>query len=267
MKFARILLDGRPVPARIDGDVAVVQTAGPFDGGQDTSRSVALDRVQWAPPIIPNVFYAAGLNYKSHIEHAMETGYQAAKYPDRAEIGYRANNALTGHDCPVVRPSDFDGRLEYEGELVAVIGKTLRYASRQQARDAIFGWTVGNDVSAREWQRIDRTFWRSKNADTFKPMGPWIDTEAQPLDGQINVYLNGALHKTCPTGAMIFDPFDFIVAMTRYITLSPGDVIWMGTDCTGVMQIGDLCEVEVTGIGKLANRIMAENPLPHQKEI
>ncbi len=129
----------------------------------------------------PSTFFCVGLNYRAHIEHALARGYKAAALPERPEVGYRANNALVGHEAEIVRPADYDGRLEAEPELVAVIGKRIRHVrSTDEARDAIFGWTIGNDVSARAWQDADRTFWRSKNADTFKPMGPWIVERLRP---------------------------------------------------------------------------------------
>jgi len=259
MKFCRILLDRQPAWGRVEEGQVVLLAGDPFAGWCDTLSAVPLADVVWLPPVVPNTFFCAGLNYRTHIDEAAKKGYPAAKIPEHPDVGYRANNALTGHNGAIIRPSDFDGRFEYEGELVAVIGKPLRHATRQQAIDGIFGWTIGNDVSAREWQRSDRTFWRGKNADTFKPMGPWIDTEATPLDGKTRVSLNGVLDSEYNTGAMIFDPYEFIVAITRYITMSPGDVLWLGTDATHEMQVGDLVEIEITGLGTLANPVVAEN--------
>ncbi len=114
-----------------------------------------------------------------------------AKLPERPEVGYRANNALIGHGDAIVVPPDLDDSLEAEPEIVAVIGKQLRHVSRDEARAGIFGWTIGNDVSARTWQRGDRTFWRAKNSDTFKPMGPWIATDADPDQATTTMRVNG----------------------------------------------------------------------------
>ena len=98
----------------------------------------------------------------------------------------------------------------------------------------MFGWTIGNDVSARDWQHRDRTLWRAKNSDTFKPMGPLIETDAQPLAAaaRTTVAVDGKTGVEFATGDMIFDPYDYITEIARYITLHPGDVIWMGTDGT-----------------------------------
>ena len=179
--------------------------------------------------------------------------------PPGRRSGYRANNALTGHLTPVVRPADCDEPLVAEGELVAVIGTTVRRGcTREEARAAVFGWTIGNDVSARGWQRADRTFWRCKNSDTFKPMGPWIVTDADPLAATTTVRVDGEVKASFPTGDMLFDPYDYICAMSRYITLHPGDVLWLGTDETATMIPGQVAAITIDGIGTLANPVIEE---------
>jgi 2-keto-4-pentenoate hydratase/2-oxohepta-3-ene-1,7-dioic acid hydratase in catechol pathway len=242
----------------VEGDVIRLLDRSPLLGG-----SVPSDRVVplagLLPPIVPPVFYAVGLNYRSHVEHARAKGYAAAKLPDRPEVGYRANNALTGHGSPIVRPAGVTGRFEAEPEVVAVIGRTLRRATRAEAQESIFGWTIGNDVSAREWQNSDRTFWRSKNADTFKPMGPWIETDVDPLAQTTTVRIGGEVKAKFATGAMIFDPFDYIVETTKYITMHPGDVLWMGADATVQLTPGDVVDIEISGIGVLSNPVEAED--------
>jgi 2-keto-4-pentenoate hydratase/2-oxohepta-3-ene-1,7-dioic acid hydratase in catechol pathway len=277
MRYCRIVAGGRPRWGRIADDVihllrdsplpgTTVVGAGPAGagaagagaggagaGGAD-GEVVPLAGAVFLPPVVPAVFYAVGLNYRAHAEH-----YGAA-IPDRPEVGYRANNALTGHGSPIVRPDGVEGRFEAEPELVAVIGRTLRRASRDEARDGIFGWTVGNDVSARAWQHADRTFWRSKNSDTFKPMGPWIETSADPLSAGTTTTLrvDGEVRAAFPTGAMIFDPYEFIAEITRYITMQPGDVLWMGADATCQLEPGTVVDVEISGIGTLTNPVEAE---------
>ncbi|CAL9619843.1 hypothetical protein SUDANB121_05841 [Nocardiopsis dassonvillei] len=259
MRYCRVAVDGGPRWGRAEGDVVLLLDGSPLEGDPlPAGGSVPVEDAVFLPPVVPPVFYAVGLNYKRHAEHAIATGHAGA-VPDRPEVGYRANSALTGHRAPIVRPADFTGRFEAEGELVAVIGRTLRNATREQARAAIFGWTIGNDVSARDWQHRDRTFWRSKNSDTFKPMGPWIETDTDPLaHATTTVRVNGAVRAAFPTGDMIFDPYDYIVAITRYITLRPGDVLWMGADAPCRMEPGDTVEIEIDGIGTLTNPVRTE---------
>jgi len=259
VRYTRVAIDGRAVWGRVGEDHIELLSGSPLEARPpsvvaDIPRSTAT----WLPPVVPPVFYAVGLNYTRHIEHARALGDPKAVMPERPEIGYRANNALTGHLSPIVKPREVTGRFEAEPELVAVIGRTLRRASRAQAAGAVFGWTIGNDVSARTWQHQDRTFWRSKNADTFKPMGPWIETDVDALAQTTTLRVDGAIRASFPTGAMVFDPYDYIVEMTRYLTLCPGDVLWMGAEATCALAPGNTVEVEISGIGVLTNPVRDE---------
>ena len=120
------------------------------------------------------------------------------------------------------------------------------------------GYTIGNDVSERTWQADDRTLWRAKNADTFKPMGPWIDTDVDINVMDTIVRVNGEEVQNFKTNNMIFDIPTYISRMSQYMTLHPGDVIWMGTDGVGTnIMAGDVVEVELTGIGVLRNPVIA----------
>src|SRR5207253_1691101 len=141
-------------------------------------------------------------------------------------------------------------QVQYEGELVAVIGKRCKKVSEAEALDYVFGYTLGNDVSERTWQRGDRTFWRGKNTDTFKPMGPWIVTGLNPDTLRVTIRLNGKEMFTYAVKDAIFGVRQFISRMSQYLTLYPGDVLWMGTDgATENMKDGDVVEVEVPAIG------------------
>ena len=255
MRYARFSHDGRPRWASVDGDVLVLADRSPLEGRPRLSGTVPLREARLLPPVLPFVFYAVGMNYRSHIDHARSLGSAAAVVPDRPEVGYRANNALIGHGQAIRVPPGVAGRFEAEGEVVAVIGRDLRHASRTEAQDAVFGWTVGNDVSARQWQHADRTLWRSKNSDTFKPMGPWIETDVDPMDQTTTVAVDGDVRASFPTGAMIFDPWDYLVEISRYITIHRGDVLWMGSDATVQIDPGQTVGITVTGIGTLANPV------------
>jgi 2-keto-4-pentenoate hydratase/2-oxohepta-3-ene-1,7-dioic acid hydratase in catechol pathway len=209
------------------------------------------------PPVVPGNFYAAGLNYRAHIEWANQAKGGNYKVPEQADIGYRSNNALIGSGHDIVIPADSAGNVEFEGELVAVIGKLTKGVSERDALDCVAGYTLGNDVSERAWQRSDRTLWRAKNSDTFKPMGPRIVSGIDPMDQVIEVRINGKTVSSYHTKGMIFSVAHFISRMSHYVTLHPNDVIWFGCDgpTEPALKPGDLVEVVNEAIGVLANRV------------
>jgi 2-keto-4-pentenoate hydratase/2-oxohepta-3-ene-1,7-dioic acid hydratase in catechol pathway len=244
----------------LDGDGTIREVRGtPFDGAPDPTDAVhRLADVKIDVPVLPRTFYAAGLNYVKHIrEYAEKTGSPIA-VPANADIGYRAVNALIAHGEDVIIPSDAT-QVEYEGEVVVVIGRKAKNLSEADALSCVLGYTIGNDVSERQWQASDRTFFRSKNTDTFKPMGPWIETDFDLDEAQTTVSVNGKVCTHFRTAEMLFGIRAFISRMTRYLTLYPGDVIWMGTDGKSPpLKAGDVVDVEITGLGRLRNRFVAE---------
>ena len=208
------------------------------------------------PPVIPLTFYAAGLNYLAHIEWANSRGAKH-QVPEQPDIGYRAASALIGSGDEIVIPADSPGPVEYEGELVAVIGRKARNVSEAEALACVRGYTLGNDISERAWQKTDRTLWRAKSADTFKPMGPRIVSGIDPMDQVIEVRVNGRTVSSYNTKSMIFSVARYIARMSRYVTLYPDDVIWFGCDgpTEPALVDGDLVEVVNAAIGTLANRV------------
>ena len=208
------------------------------------------------PPVVPRNFYAAGLNYLAHIEWANSRG-ASHKIPAQPDIGYRSAAALIGSGEDIVIPADSPGPVEYEGELVAVIGKKARNVAERNALDFVRGYTLGNDVSERAWQRTDRTLWRAKSADTFKPMGPRIVPELDPQNQVIEVRVNGRTVSSYSTKGMIFGVARYIARMSQYVTLWPDDIIWFGCDgpTEPALEDGDLVEVSNEAIGVLANRV------------
>ena len=257
MKWARFTHDNVTSYGVIEDSVVRVAQGDPFLGYELTSRKLHLEQVKLEVPVIPRTFYAAGLNYAKHIEEAARLTGSPVVLPNQADIGYRANNALIAHEENVVIPADAGERIQYEGELVAVIGAKARAVSQADALQCVMGYTIGNDVSERDWQKSDRTFWRSKNADTFKPMGPWIETDFDISKARTEIRLNGEVSYAFDTEAMIFGVAHFISRMSQYITLYPGDVIWMGTDgASPNLKHGDMVEVSISGIGTLRNRFV-----------
>jgi 2-keto-4-pentenoate hydratase/2-oxohepta-3-ene-1,7-dioic acid hydratase in catechol pathway len=248
VKWGRIEVDGVPVKGTVEGLFFVSAQQRRFD----------LRDAKILPPVVPGNFYAAGLNFREHIEWTNRHHGSSYKVPAQADIGYRSNNALIGSGADIVIPADSGGPVEYEGELVAVIGKRVRNIDEKDALDCVAGYTLGNDVSERAWQRSDRTLWRAKNADTFKPMGPFVVDGIDPMEQDIEVRINGRTVSRYNTRGMIFGVAHYISRMSRYLTLHPGDVIWFGCDgpTLPALQPGDLVEVANDAIGVLANRVV-----------
>ena len=261
MRWLKFTANGQTSWGVLESDRVTAVSGDPFGEWQRTPRSHSLADVKIELPVMPRTFYCVGLNYLKHLKEAADKRGEVPNVPDRPEIGYRAQNALIAHDEDVVIPATATEKIHYEGELVVVIGKKAKHLSEADAMSCVFGYTIGNDVSERSWQKADRGLWRAKNADTFKPMGPWIETEVD-LDkmetiNKVNGRETGRFH----TNDMIFGIKPFIVELTKYFTLWPGDVIWMGTDgASPDLKAGDVVEIEITGIGTLRNKFVAETP-------
>jgi len=202
-------------------------------------------------------FYAAGLNYRAHIDWANSRG-ASHKVPAQPDIGYRSAAALIPSGAEIVIPADSPGPVEYEGELVAVIKEEARNVSEKDALDCVLGYTLGNDISERSWQKTDRTLWRAKSADTFKPMGPFIISGIDPMNQTIEVRVNGKTVSSYSTRNMIFSVAQYLARMSKYVTLHAGDIVWFGCDGATLpaLQHGDLVEVSNETIGVLANRVV-----------
>src|SRR6266540_1973503 len=191
------------------------------------------------PPVIPRNFYAAGLNYRAHIEWANSRG-ASHKVPAQPDIGYRAASALIGSGHDIVIPADSPGPVEYEGELVAVIGRKARNVSEEDALACVRGYTLGNDISERSWPRSV--------------------SGIDPMNQVIEVRVNGRTASSYNTRGMLFSVARYISRMSRYVTLYPDDVIWFGCDgpTEPALKDGDLVEVANEAIGVLANRVRKE---------
>jgi 2-keto-4-pentenoate hydratase/2-oxohepta-3-ene-1,7-dioic acid hydratase in catechol pathway len=259
MKWCRVETSDGPSFGLVEGDTIALVDGTPFGRPSKTGKTLPLAQARLLVPIIPGTFYAIGSNYRDHIEKMARAAGRKPIYYERPRVGYRANSALIAHGEDIVKPSDSTDEFQYEAELVAVIGKSGRNVTPDEAWDLIFGWTIGNDVSERTWQRSDPTNIRAKNSDTFKPMGPII-LQGNELRGmRTDVRINGRQVHSFDTTNMIFDPATVISEISRYNTLSPGDVVWLGTDDRPHnLKIGDVVEIEVTRIGLLRNKVVAE---------
>lgn len=258
MRWLRFEHEGRRGVGIIeDNRISEVESMS-FGAPLRTGHTLSLAEVELLPPVVPRTFYAVGINCLQHVRDTVASGL-ATQIPTQPDVGYRASNALIGADAPIVIPADSSGKLQFEGDLVVVIGRTAKHLSKGDALSCVFGYSIGNDVSERSWKNSDRTLWRAKNADTFKPMGPWIETDVD-LDALVTrVRLNGNEVSRFKTNDVVFGVADYISMMTRYVTLYPGDIIWMGTDDPALDTVaGDTVEVAIDGIGVLRNTVVAD---------
>lgn len=259
MRWIRFTADGRTAYGIVDGETVTEVKGDPFSGYERTSSKHSLRKVKIELPVRPGNFFCVGLNYAEHVVMAAKKLGIKAELPEKPDVGYRAINALVPHEADVVIPRDATEKVHYEGELVVVMGKRARNVPEADAFKYVLGYSIGNDVSERTWQKGDRTLWRAKNTDTFKPMGPWIETDFDLDKAETRVRVNGTETTRFRTNAMIHGVALYIATISRYCTMEPGDVLWMGTDDKSPdLKHGDVVEVEITGLGVLRNRFVKE---------
>ncbi len=260
MKWCRFQVGDKVSYGIVEDDVRVTEVSGnPFETYTVTATTYPLSAVKLLVPVIPPTFYAGGLNYPEHVQWWAQYSGTPPRVATEPGIGYRTNNALIAHDEHIVKPKDASDEFQVEGELVAVIGKQAKHLSPENALSCVLGYTIGNDVSQRTWQLQDGSQWRAKNSDTFKPMGPWIETSVDLDKMETVIRVNGKETGRFHTNDMIFGVVPFLVELTKYFTLWPGDVIWMGTDgASPDIRDGDVVEIDITGIGTLRNKFVAE---------
>jgi 2-keto-4-pentenoate hydratase/2-oxohepta-3-ene-1,7-dioic acid hydratase in catechol pathway len=215
-----------------------------------SSKEYPLADVRLLSPVLPrSKVVGIGRNYAAH---AAEMG---SDVPDEPLMFLKPNTSVVGPDDPVFYPSQSQ-EVHYEGELAVVIGRICRDVPAAKAKDVIWGYTVGNDVTARDLQRKDGQFTRGKGFDSFCPLGPWVETELDVSDLAVRTYLNGDLKQDGRTSDLIFDVPTLIEHVSAVMTLLPGDVILTGTpEGVGPMQPDDEVEVFVEGIGNLTNKV------------
>jgi 2-keto-4-pentenoate hydratase/2-oxohepta-3-ene-1,7-dioic acid hydratase in catechol pathway len=259
MQWCRYQIGDQSGYGIIEDEQVLAVTGSPLADYTPTGTRYPLKQVKLLPPVIPPMLYAAGPNYRGHVEGMAKRRGAAPQYPARPEPNFRSVHALIGTEEKIVVPRDCPGAVQPEGQLAVVIGKKARHVSRENALDYIFGYSIGNDISQRDWQRADRTMFRGKNCDTFKPFGPWIVTGLDPTRLRIIVRHNGTVWEDFSSAEQIWDTATWIQELSRYTTLHPGDVLWMGTQgADGDMLPGDVIEVEISGIGVLRNYVVAE---------
>ncbi len=259
MRIARFEAGGRVSWGIVEsGDTVIREIATPsFDviaaqavtssGLETTSPVHPLGEVRLLAPCVPSKIFALAHNYRSHL--------QGKAPPREPQIFLKVPSSVISPGESIRLPLG-QGRVDEEAELVVVMGKRCKAVLREEALEYVLGYTCGNDVSARVWQKNDLNWWRAKSSDTFTPLGPWIETNLDLDEAGITGRVNGAEVQHCSPRDLIFDIPALIEWISAWVTLEPGDLIFTGTSGDPAeIHTGDIVEVEVDGIGLLSNPV------------
>ncbi len=252
MKIVRIKSGDDITYGVADTEGVLVYNGSPFVAWEPTEAVVPWPSVTLLAPVIPTKLMCVGKYYE---DHASEMD---GSVPEEPLIFMKPATSVTGPNANVVHPS-ISEELHHEAELAVVISRPARHVKAEDASQYIFGYTAANDVTARDLQKKDGQWTRAKGFDTFCPLGPAIETELDPLERlAVICRVNGEVRQAGFTSDMVFGVAEIIEYVTAFTTLLPGDVILTGTPSgVGKVEPGDLMEVEIDGIGTLANRVVA----------
>jgi 2-keto-4-pentenoate hydratase/2-oxohepta-3-ene-1,7-dioic acid hydratase in catechol pathway len=221
----------------------------PFEPFRRQEALLSLDKVRLLAPITPSKIVCVGWNY---LVHADELNAEIPKVP---LLFFKPPSSVIGPEEAILLPPQ-SVQVEHESELAVVIGRQGRWVSPEESTQLILGYSIANDVTARDLQRSDDQWTRAKGFDTFCPIGPWIETEMDASDTMVKCLVNGQLRQMASTRDMIFPVRELIAFISSIMTLNPGDVILTGTP-SGVSKLnpGDEVTVEIEGIGSLTNKV------------
>jgi len=233
-----------------DASITVITGDPIYSGIQKTAATVAVSKVRLLAPVIPrSKVVCIGKNYA---DHAAEMG---SVVPEEPIIFLKPNTSVIGPNDTIVWP-DMSERVDHEAELAIVIGRLCKDVPVEKVNDVIFGYTIANDVTARDLQKKDGQWTRAKGFDTFCPIGPWIDTDFIPGTQKITATINGELKQSAQLSDMMFKVPEIINFVSRVMTLLPGDIILTGTPAgIGPMVAGADATMAIEGLGVLTNKV------------
>lgn len=261
-KYARYEHNGAVSYGVVDGDGVSRISAAPYAEHERTGETLPLSEVKLLAPVMPGKIIAIGRNYVSHLAHSASLVGGDIDLPKVPEPFFKTPSSVIGPNDAIIIPREAleEGVVvEEEAELTLVIGKRCRRATRETAMDYVLGVTCGNDVSARDWQRNDLSWWRAKSSDTFSPIGPYIATGLDADNLLLTGRVNGEVIQQSNTDDLAHNCRRIIEFVSSVVTLEPGDVIMTGTPGEpGQIKAGDTVEVELEGVGTLINPVVAE---------
>ena len=228
----------------------------PYGEYRRLEAEIPLHMVRLLAPVQPGKIICVGRNYA---EHARE---QNVEVPEIPLLFLKPPSSVIGPGDNIILPPQ-SKQVEHEGELAVIIGRTGRWIPAEEAYQYVFGYTCANDVTARDLQRRDGQWTRGKGFDTFCPLGPWIETDLDPVDVKVQTRVNNEMRQMASTREMMFSVDHLIAFISSVMTLQPGDVILTGTPAgIGSLRHGDVVEVSVEGIGSLTNLVVEGSGLP-----
>jgi len=262
VRIARFSVDDEPKygvvetddPEGLVGTVAVLDSDPLYRPVQFTGEQLQLADVRLLAPVIPrSKVVCVGRNYQAHAE---ELGNEVPKEP---MIFLKPNTSVIGPRDGIVYPEQTND-LHFEGELAIVIGRICRDLPKERVEEVIFGYTIANDVTARDLQKSDGQWARAKGYDTFCPLGPWISTDLDVSDLRVTTTVNGEPKQDGRTSQFIFDIPEVLAYITSFTTLLPGDVVLTGTPAgVGPMLPGDEVAISIEGLGTLTNKVIVRD--------
>lgn len=225
----------------------------PFGDFRRLEATIPLENVRILAPVQPSKIICVGRNYAAHAKE------HQADVPEYPMIFMKPPTSVIGNGDIIILPPQSQ-QVEHEAELAIVIGKTGKWIPADQAATVILGYSIANDISARDLQKRDGQWTRSKSFDTFCPLGPWIETDFDPSDVMISCHVNGEMRQMASTRDMVFGVNQLVAFISSIMTLLPGDVILTGTPAgVGPLFPGDIVKVTIEGLGTLQNSVAQDS--------
>jgi 2-keto-4-pentenoate hydratase/2-oxohepta-3-ene-1,7-dioic acid hydratase in catechol pathway len=247
--FSRFRVNQKNLYGIVEEDRILALEGSPFEEIKRSGEVFRIDQIQLLAPCEPSKVVCVGLNYA---DHAQELNLELPQVPI---LFMKPSSTVIGPMEPIIYPP-MSQQVDYEAELAVIIGKVTKRVSVMEVRDHVFGYTCGNDVTARDLQRQDGQWTRAKSFDSFCPLGPWIRDDFDPREAEIKLWVNDEIKQNSNTRQMVF-AIDYLISfISQIMTLLPGDVILTGTPFgVGPVKPGDIISIEIQGLGRLTNQV------------
>lgn len=253
MKYVRIRLNGEAAWGVLQGEQIAVLDQAPYASGKPTGKTISLAGAELLAPCAPTKVVAVGKNYHDHIKEF------DAQVPERPILFIKPTTSIIGPNQPIQLPdTSLSQRVDFEGELALVISRQATKIKASEASQFILGYTILNDVTARDIQKLDGQWTRAKGFDTFCPIGPYLSDEVSPDNLQLTTTVNGHVRQHESTAQLIWSIGELLAFITQGMTLLPGDVVTTGTPAgVGPLSDGDVVAITIEGLGTLSNPVTA----------